>query len=136
INAFANGTTTQDGVPVDTRVDLHGLINTFSLYDSDTLSVGKSLAITVSGRYNRTSIDNTARLPVVADGSRGSLNRQDVFGRFNPAAGLTYIASRFATAYFSYSESSRAPTSIELGCADPNEPCNFPNALVSDPQLQ
>ena len=136
INAFADGSTTQDGVPVDTRVDLHGLINTFSLYASDTLSIGKSLALTVSGRYNRTSIDNVDRLPLVTDGSRGSLNGQDVFGRFNPAAGLTYIVSRFATAYFSYSESSRAPTSIELGCADPNEPCNLPNALVSDPPLK
>lgn len=136
INAFANGSTTQDGVPVDTRVDLHGLINTFSLYASDTLSLGKSLAFTASGRYNRTSVGNTDRLPLVTDGSRGSLNGQYVFERFNPAAGLTYVASRFATAYFSYSESSRAPTSIELGCADPNEPCNFPNALVSDPPLQ
>ena len=126
----------QDGVPVDTRVDLHGLINTFSLYGSDTLSLGKSLAVTASGRYNRTSVGNTDRLPVVTDGSRGSLNGQYVFDRFNPAAGLTYIASRFATVYFSYSESSRAPTSIELGCADPNEPCNFPNALVSDPPLK
>ncbi len=126
----------QDGVPVDTRVDLHGDINTFSLYASDTLSVGKSLALTVSGRYNRTSIDNTDRLPLVTDGSRGSLNGQYVFDRFNPAAGLTYIVSRFATAYFSYSESSRTPTSIELGCADPNEPCNLPNALVSDPPLK
>ena len=136
INAFADGSTTQDGVPVDTRVDLHGGINTFSLYASDTLSVGKSLALTVSGRYNRTSIDNVDRLPLVTDGSRGSLNGQYVYDRFNPAAGLTYIASRFATAYFSYSESSRTPTSIELGCADPNEPCNLPNALVSDPPLK
>jgi outer membrane receptor protein involved in Fe transport len=136
INSFADGSTTQDGVPVDTRVDLHGLINTFSLYASDTLSVGKSLALTASGRSNRTSIDNADRLPPVTDGSRGSLNGQDVFGRFNPAAGLTYIVSPLATAYFSYSESSRAPTSIELGCADPNEPCNFPNALVSDPPLK
>ena len=72
----------------------------------------------------------------MTDGSRGSLNGQYVFDRFNPAAGLTYSASRFASLYFSYSESSRAPTSIELGCADPNEPCNLPNALVSDPPLK
>jgi outer membrane receptor protein involved in Fe transport len=38
--------------------------------------------------------------------------------------------------YFSYSEASRAPTSIELGCADPTQPCNLPNALVSDPPLK
>jgi len=136
INAFANGSTTQDGVPLDTRVDLHGSVNTFSLYASDTLSLGKSLAITASGRYNRTTLDNIDRLPPVTDGSRGTLTSQSVFGRFNPAVGLTYIVSPLATAYFSYSESSRAPTSIELGCADPNEPCNFPNALVSDPPLK
>ncbi len=136
INAFADGSTNQDGVPVDTRVNLHGSINTFSLYAADTLTVGKSLAFTFSGRYNRTSIDNIDRLPVVTDGSRGSLNGQYVFDRFNPSAGLTYSASRFASVYFSYSESSRAPTSIELGCADPTQPCNLPNALVSDPPLK
>ncbi len=136
INAFADGSTTQDGVPVDTRVDLHGGINTFSLYATDTLTVGKSLAITLSGRYNHTSIDNIDRLPVDITGARGSLNGQYVFDRFNPAAGFTYSPTRFVNAYFSYSESSRAPTAIELGCADPNEPCNLPNALVSDPPLK
>ena len=34
---------------MDTRVDLHGSINTFSLYAADTLSLGKSLAFTVLG---------------------------------------------------------------------------------------
>jgi outer membrane receptor protein involved in Fe transport len=136
ISAFADGSTTQDGAPVDTRVDLHGLINTFSVYAADTVTLGKSLALTVSGRYNRTSVHNVDRLHAVVDGSRGSLNGQYVFDRFNPAAGLTYSPTRFASVYFSYSESSRAPTAIELGCADPGEPCDLPNALVSDPPLQ
>ncbi|MEO8051221.1 MAG: TonB-dependent receptor [Acidobacteriota bacterium] len=136
INAFADGSTSRDDVPVDSRVDLHGGINTFSLYGSDTLTIGKALAFTFSGRFNRTAIDNIDRLPVVQDGSRGSLNGQYVFGRFNPAVGLTYNAFRFANLYFSYSESSRAPTSIELGCADPEQPCSLPNALVSDPPLK
>jgi outer membrane receptor protein involved in Fe transport len=136
IDAFADGSTNQDGVPVDTRVNLHGGIQTFSLYATDTLTLGKSLAITLSGRYNYTSIDNIDRLPVDTTGARGSLNGQYVFDRFNPAAGLTYSPTRFASVYFSYSEASRAPTAIELGCADPNEPCNLPNALVSDPPLK
>jgi outer membrane receptor protein involved in Fe transport len=135
INSFADGSTTQDGVPVDTRVNLHGGINTFSFYGTDTLELGK-LALTLSGRYNRTSIHNIDRLPADPSGARGSLNGQYVFDRFNPAVGLTYNAARFANLYFSYSESSRAPTAIELGCADPNEPCNLPNALVSDPPLK
>ncbi len=136
IDAFADGSTHQDGVPVDTRVNLHGGINTFSLYATDTLTLGKSLAVTLSGRYNHTSIGNIDRLPIDTTGARGSLNGQYVFERFNPAAGLTYSPTRFASVYFSYSEASRAPTAIELGCADPNEPCNLPNALVSDPPLK
>ena len=135
INAFADGSTNQDGAPVDTRVNLHGGINTFSIYGADTLTAGK-WAFTVSGRYNRTAIRNIDRLPIDTTGARGSLNGNYVFERFNPSAGLTYNAAKFATLYFSYSEASRAPTAIELGCADPMEPCNLPNALVSDPPLK
>jgi hypothetical protein len=39
-------------------------------------------------------------------------------------------------AYASYTQGSRAPTAIELGCADPQNPCSLPNALASDPPLQ
>jgi len=137
INAFADGSTNEDGVPVDTRVDLRGAVQTFSLYATDTITVGKALAFTVSGRYNRTPITNTDLLPPApVAGERGSLNGQYVFERFNPSAGVTYTPTRFASVYFSYSEASRAPTAIELGCADPTEPCNLPNALVSDPPLK
>jgi outer membrane receptor protein involved in Fe transport len=136
IDSYADGSTSQDGLPFDTRANLHGLINTASLYATDTLTVGKSLSFTVSGRYNRTSIDNQDRLPVDPTAARGSLNGQYVFDRFNPAVGMTYSATRFASLYFSYSEASRAPTAIELGCADPEEPCNLPNALVGDPPLK
>ena len=38
--------------------------------------------------------------------------------------------------YASYTQGSRAPTAIELGCADPDNPCSLPNALASDPPLQ
>jgi outer membrane receptor protein involved in Fe transport len=136
INSFADGSTSQDGVPVDTRVNLHGTVNTFSFYAADTLTLGKNLALTFSGRYNHTSLTNTDRLPLDPTGARGSLNGQYVFDRFNPGVGLTYSPVHFASFYFSYSEASRAPTSIELGCANPDEPCNLPNALVSDPPLK
>ena len=136
IDAFADGSTDSAGVPVDTRVNLRGRIDTFSLFAMDTINFGRSLTLTVSGRYNRTSLDNIDRLPPPAvAGSRGSLNGQYVFERLNPAVGLTY-ATRFANLYAGYSEASRAPTAIELGCADPTEPCNLPNALVSDPALK
>ena len=57
------------------------------------------------------------------------------FGRFNPAAGLTLSQSSSLNVYAGYSEGSRAPTSIELGCADPDLPCKLPNAMAGDPPL-
>ena len=136
INSFADGSTTLDDVPVDRRVNLHGGINSVGVYVADAITLGRSLAITLAGRFNRTTIDNVDRLPPVNDESRGSLNGNYSFNRFNPAVGVTYNALKFASVYFSYSEANRAPTAIELGCADPNDPCNLPNALVGDPPLK
>ena len=130
---FLDGTTFSDGDPVDTQVLLHGIVNTPSVYATDTFNYGP-WTFTLSGRYNYTSLDNVDYLPPSA--ARGNLTSNNVFQRFNPAAGLTYKPTRFFNTYFNYSEASRAPTSIELGCADPNEPCNLPIALVSDPPLK
>ena len=91
-------------------------------------------SLTASGRYNRTSVDNRDRL-VHLDGGR-SLSGHDVFDRLNPAVGLTFHPHRNWNAYASYSEGSRAPASVEVGCADPNEPCRLPNAMTSDPPLK
>ena len=133
VNAFADGTTNQNGEPVDTRVNLHGSPDTWSLYATDTLALGSAWHATASGRYNRTTIDNTDRLN--PGGGPGSLDGVYHYGRFNPAVGLTFTPSAPINAYFGFSEGSRAPTSIELGCADPNEPCKLPNSLAGDPPL-
>ncbi len=135
VNAFADGVTggNVDGEPFDTRVDLHGLINTGSVFAIDTLSTGK-WNFTASGRYNRTTINNHDRIQPVS--GSGSLTGTNSFGRLNPAVGFTFNPARKLNTYFGYSEGSRAPTSIELGCADPNEPCKLPNALTGDPPLK
>jgi hypothetical protein len=88
IDAFADGSTSEDGEPVDTRVNLHGLINTVSFYGTDTLRVSKDLALTISGRYNRTSIQNLDRLPPDGTGARDSLDGQYVFGASTPPLDL------------------------------------------------
>ena len=46
---------------VDSRVNLHGLTPNWSLYFTDTLTLAKTLNVTVSGRYNRFTVDNTDR---------------------------------------------------------------------------
>ncbi len=134
IGFYEDGRPTSNGAPDDTRVNLHGIPYTWSLYASDTLALTPSLNLTVSGRYNRTIINNRDRIN--PGGGDGSLDGNYVFTRFNPSVGLTWSPVSLLNLYGSYSESSRAPTSIELGCADPNNPCSLPNALAGDPPLK
>jgi outer membrane receptor protein involved in Fe transport len=136
VEAFGDGGVTGgevDGEPYDTRVDLGGSIHTWSLFATDTFSLGDAWHVTLSGRYNQTSIRNRDRIQ--PGGGPGSLDGDHEFRRFNPAAGVTYSASRALNVYLGYSEGSRAATSIELGCADPDEPCKLPNAMTGDPPL-
>lgn len=139
VDSFADGVTggLEDGVPYDTRVDLHGQVRTFSLLATDTLSVGNRWALTLAGRYNRTTIENRDRINP-SNGPNpvpGSLDGLHHFARLNPSVGLTFRPTSLASLYLSYAEGNRAPTSVELGCADPAVPCKLPNAMAGDPPL-
>ena len=50
--------------------------------------------------------------------------------------GLTYKLTPNVTAYAGYSQANRAPTPLELGCADPARPCLIDGFLISDPPLK
>jgi outer membrane receptor protein involved in Fe transport len=123
-----------DGEPYDARVDLAGRIHTWSAYASDTMTLADKLHLTLSGRYNSTKVANRDALH--ADGDAASLSGDHRFSRFNPAVGITYSPTRALNAYAGYAESSRAPTAIELGCANPDQPCKLPNAMAGDPPLR
>jgi len=130
LGAFADGVTggDVDGEPFDTRASLRGRIHTGSLFLTDTFHLGR-LHLTASGRFNQTVIDNLDLIRPTP--GTGSLTGRHTFRRFNPALGLTY-----RWFYTSYTEGSRTPTSIELGCADPAAPCRLPNAMAGDPPLK
>lgn len=135
VNSFGDGVRggTVDGAPYDTRVDLSGRIQTWSVFASDTLSIQDNLHLTLSGRYNTTSIRNRDQIHGADDSA--SLSGDHRFSRLNPAIGLTYSPTKTLNTYVGYSESSRAPTAIELGCANPDRPCKLPNAMAGDPPL-
>jgi iron complex outermembrane recepter protein len=98
------------------------------VYLSDTLLLGERAAVTLAGRYNRTHI-------VLADQLGSELNGDHTFQRFNPALGLT-LGTQALTFYAGYSEANRAPSPVELTCADENDPCRLPNAFLADPPLE
>ena len=121
VPAWQDGSTVDaNGNPIDRRVGLHGHTPNWSLYFADTLTLWKKVNVTVSGRYNRYTIDNIDLLNPIA--GPGSLTGDYVFQRFNPAVGITWSPISSVNAYARFSQGSRAPTSIELGCADPSEP--------------
>ena len=99
------------------------------LYASDTFDVTPSLSLTAGARLNAAQIR-------LQDELGGQLNGNDAFWRLNPMLGATYRISPALVAYAGYSEANRAPTPLELGCADPANPCILASFLVSDPALK
>lgn len=135
VNFYADGSELDDnGNPIDSRVDLRGRSQTWSIYATDTLSLAEIWHLTLSGRYNETRIVNRDQL--TPGGGSGSLDGDHRFSRFNPAIGLSVTPSRALNVYAAYNEGSRTPTTIELGCADPANPCKLPNAMAGDPPLK
>ncbi|HEX2841729.1 TonB-dependent receptor [Hyphomicrobium sp.] len=105
--------------------------NTYwGLYFSNALDVTDRLTVTVGGRYNHATIklhDNT--------GDFEELNTTNKYERFNPMAGANYKLLPGLSVYGGYSESNRAPTPAELGCAEPENPCLIESFLTDDPPL-
>ncbi|HWU34771.1 MAG TPA: TonB-dependent receptor [Methylovorus sp.] len=117
----------------EAAVNLTGKTKTWSVFATDTLSLNEFWHLTGSARYNHTKVENTDHL--IPDGDE-SLSGNHSFNRINPAVGINFTPTRDLTAYASYNEGSRAPTAIELGCANPAQPCKLPNAMAGDPPLK
>ncbi len=110
---------------------LTGNTTYYGVYTLDTLNITPELALTGGARLNIAQIfteDATGQAP--------ELNINDTFSRINPVAGLTYKVLPTVTVYGGYSEANRAPTPLELDCADRNRPCLLENSLVADPHLE
>ncbi|MET0962431.1 MAG: TonB-dependent receptor [Noviherbaspirillum sp.] len=103
----------------------------YGLYLSDTLSLDPRWTLTMSGRFNLAKVDIRDQT-----GDAPQLDGSHSFSRFTPAVGLNFNPTPRLTTYASYSEGMRAPTAIELTCADPEAPCKLPNSFLSDPPLK
>jgi outer membrane receptor protein involved in Fe transport len=165
-SAYANGgigSGDMDGLPDNRSVQLRATNKVFSLFASNNLEVTDRLALNASARFNRTRVDLTDKLNPAGStetsyddnharsytGAAGnaslfdltsqipnSLSGSHLYTRINPSVGLTFAATPSISVYGNYNEGSRAPTAIELGCADPSAPCRLPNAMAADPHLK
>ena len=104
--------------------------NTFvGLYALDTFELTPRFSITGGGRYNYARLN-------LDDQLGGALTSRNHYDRFNPVVGGTLKFTPDVVAYAGYSEANRAPTPLELGCANPRQPCIIDSFLVSDPPLK
>jgi outer membrane receptor protein involved in Fe transport len=131
----------------EAEVNLHGKTKTYGLFATDTLSLNNYVHLTLSGRYNHINVNNVDQdnpLGTMVDVDNDpltpdadiSLSGNHSFKRFNPAVGLSFTPTKDLAIYGSYNEGMRAPTSMELGCANELVPCKLPNAMAGDPPLE
>ena len=104
--------------------------NYYGFYAVDALDLTDTLTLTAGLRVNAADIVTRDR-----SGTAGELNGGHGYGHVNPLAGLTWKISGNVSAFGGYAEANRAPTPLELDCADPNLPCLLEGSLVADPPL-
>jgi iron complex outermembrane receptor protein len=106
--------------------------NTYiGVYVLDNFDVTDRLSLHAGARFNEAIISLSDE-----SGEAPYLNGTNSFGRINPVVGATFKITPDISAYASYSEANRAPTPLELGCAEETRPCVIDNFLVADPPLK
>lgn len=97
------------------------------LYASDTWQLAPATYLTGSARLNHTTVNSTIA---------GQSAERFVYNRLNPSLGVVHGIGYGVTLFANVADSNRVPTVIELGCADPLQPCRLPVGLQSDPYLK
>jgi hypothetical protein len=139
-------------------VSLRGRSAAAGIYATDTWKLSERTHLTATLRLNQARVSNT--LTSVDDDTDILTERPReafTYRSLNPAVGLTHridfggaalssptgdaaaasgASGMSVTLFGNVARNNRVPTVIELGCADPAEPCRLPAGLQSDPYLK
>ena len=142
--------TEQDGVFDDTRgvepfpgseAELSALVTGYAtaagIYATDTWQIAPGTHVTGTLRYNEAKVSN--RLSTTDDDTgvfEAKPKESFTYRSWNPALGVSHKATDTLTLFGNLARNNRVPTVIELGCADPEEPCRLPAGLQADPYLK
>ncbi len=108
-----------------------GTAQSAAIFASDTWTFAERWSLTPSVRQGWSRITSNLQ----HDGTVAQHERF-TYRKLNPALGITYQTTAGVTLFANISQSNRVPTVIELGCADPEQPCRLPVGLQSDPYLK
>jgi outer membrane receptor protein involved in Fe transport len=118
--------------PLEEENAVRGTTRTASLFVTDTVALTPNLHLTGAARYNMSRVTTHDEL----NPNPPNLDGDHSYKKLNPALGLTWQVAPALNAYAGFSQGNRVPTPIELGCADPANPCTLPNSMAADPFLK
>ena len=113
--------------PAIADTGVRGKSYAIGLYASDTWNLKEGTYITAAGRFNHAGVTSTID---------GQSKESFTYNSLNPSVGISQAINPTLTAFGNLGQSNRVPTVIELGCADPANPCRLPTGLQSDPYLK
>ncbi len=116
---------------------VRGRASSIGLYASDTYALGARTHVTGTLRYNRSRVSNSLTTRD-DDTDIVEVKPKETFtyNSLNPALGIAHKLAGGPTLFANLARNTRVPTVIELGCADPDEPCRLPAGLQADPFLE
>ncbi|QBE63929.1 TonB-dependent receptor [Pseudoduganella lutea] len=100
------------------------------LYASDTWRLAPGSYATLSARFNHARVANT-----LTNDDGVQPREAFTYRKLNPSLGIARQVDAALTLFANVAQSNRVPTVIELGCADPEQPCRLPVGLQADPYL-
>lgn len=127
----ARGAIADDASDRELDASVDGSARSSSAYATGTWNAAPGTWLTASARYGHARVAST-----IANG--GVRQPYESFGyrKLNPSLGIAHEAGPGWTVFINAAQSNRVPTVIELGCANPAQPCRLPVGLQSDPYLK
>ena len=116
--------------------EVTGKLNLYGLYASDNFNFNDKLTINNSVRANLAFVELIDNFKTSTYTRTAFINGDHRYFRVNPSLGFVYKYNSDFSILANYREANRAPSPVELSCADPAAPCRLPNAFVADPPLE
>jgi outer membrane receptor protein involved in Fe transport len=109
------------------RQGVRGKSYAIGLYASDTWKFQEQTHLTAAARFNHAGVSNTIT---------GQAKEAFTYNSLNPSLGASHQLNSAMNIFANVGQSNRVPTVMELGCADPANPCSLPTGLQADPYLK
>jgi len=123
--------------PPEPSAAVRGSSRAVGVYATDTWGVAPRSHVTATVRINHARVSNTlTTIDDVINVAAEQPREQFSYRSTNPALGVAHQLEIGPTLFVNMARNNRVPTVIELGCADPAQPCRLPAGLQSDPYLK